>query len=71
MAVARDELLDLLRTRFGHDAFRPGQELVVRSLLAGRDVLALLPTGAGKSLVYSSRPRSCRALRWSSSRFLP
>lgn len=38
--------------RFGHDAFRPGQERVVRTLLAGRDVLALLPTGAGKSLVY-------------------
>jgi ATP-dependent DNA helicase RecQ len=41
-----------LLARFGHDAFRPGQELVVRALLAGRDVLALLPTGAGKSLVY-------------------
>ena len=52
MAVSRDELLHLLRARFGHDAFRPGQERVIRSLLAGRDVLALLPTGAGKSLVY-------------------
>ena len=52
MVVSRSELLDVLRSRFGHEAFRPGQERVIRSLLDGRDVLALLPTGAGKSLVY-------------------
>ncbi|HEU0168507.1 MAG TPA: DEAD/DEAH box helicase, partial [Chloroflexota bacterium] len=41
-----------LRDRFGFDEFRPGQERIVRALLDGHDVLAVLPTGAGKSLVY-------------------
>ena len=52
MLAGRRDALDLLRTRFGHDAFRPGQEDVIRSLLDGRDVLAVLPTGAGKSITY-------------------
>src|SRR5450759_4418856 len=42
---------DLAR-RFGHAAFRPGQEEIVRAVLAGRDVLAVMPTGSGKSLGY-------------------
>lgn len=42
----------VLRTRFGHDRFRPGQASVVRAMLAGRDVLAVMPTGAGKSICY-------------------
>ncbi len=37
---------------FGIDEFRPGQESVIRSVLAGRDTLAIMPTGAGKSLCY-------------------
>jgi ATP-dependent DNA helicase RecQ len=37
---------------FGHRAFRPGQEDVVRAVLAGRDVLAVMPTGSGKSIGY-------------------
>jgi ATP-dependent DNA helicase RecQ len=41
-----------LKRIFGFDAFRPGQEAVVRDVLAGRDVLALMPTGGGKSLCY-------------------
>src|SRR4051794_8695622 len=41
-----------LRTHFGHAAFRPGQEEVVRALVAGESALALFPTGAGKSLCY-------------------
>jgi ATP-dependent DNA helicase RecQ len=52
MNVSRAELLEVLRQRFGYQTFRPGQEQVVRMLLAGRDVLAVFPTGAGKSLVY-------------------
>ncbi|HBY93785.1 MAG TPA: recombinase RecQ [Chloroflexi bacterium] len=44
--------LQALLEQFGHTAFRPGQERVIRNLLNGRDVLAVLPTGAGKSLVY-------------------
>ncbi len=46
------DLLSELRSRFGHDAFRDGQEQVVRALLAGESALALFPTGAGKSLCY-------------------
>jgi ATP-dependent DNA helicase RecQ len=43
---------DLLKSVFGFDAFRPGQEEVVSAILAGRDVLAIMPTGGGKSLCY-------------------
>jgi ATP-dependent DNA helicase RecQ len=41
-----------LRRWFGLREFRPGQEEVVRTVLSGRDVLAVMPTGAGKSLCY-------------------
>ena len=41
-----------LRRLFGFDAFRPGQEEVVRAAVEGRDTLALMPTGSGKSLTY-------------------
>ena len=40
----------LLRERFGYGSFRPGQEQAVRAVLEGRDVLAVMPTGAGKSI---------------------
>ena len=46
------DAVELLRTRFGHTAFRPGQEAAVESVLAGRDTLVVLPTGGGKSLCY-------------------
>jgi ATP-dependent DNA helicase RecQ len=49
---ARSELLALLRERFGLDEFRPGQEEVIRAVLEGRDAVVVMPTGAGKSLVY-------------------
>ena len=52
MPTSRDDIRTLLRDRFGHEEFRPGQERIIGDLLAGRDVLAVLPTGAGKSLVY-------------------
>src|SRR5271165_2442796 len=45
-------LLDALKRHFGYDAFRPQQEAIISDVLAGRDVFALLPTGAGKSLCY-------------------
>src|SRR5690349_10502828 len=41
-----------LRRHFGHPDFRPGQEAIVRAVLAGHDVLAVMPTGSGKSLGY-------------------
>lgn len=46
------DLLPALRRHFGHEAFRPGQEAVVSAVLAGHDVLAVMPTGSGKSLGY-------------------
>ena len=47
-----DLLLQALHTGFGWQGFRPGQRPVVEALLAGRDCLAVLPTGGGKSLCY-------------------
>lgn len=41
-----------LAQHFGYEAFRPGQEGVVDALLSGRDALAVMPTGAGKSICY-------------------
>src|SRR5947209_10644722 len=41
-----------LRDLFGHPAFRDGQREIVESVLEGIDVLAVLPTGGGKSLLY-------------------
>jgi ATP-dependent DNA helicase RecQ len=46
------DLVSPLRELFGFDAFRPGQEDVVRAAVEGRDTLALMPTGSGKSLTY-------------------
>jgi len=52
-APAPDDALQAsLQQHFGWPAFRPGQREVVEALLAGRDALAVLPTGAGKSLCY-------------------
>lgn len=42
----------VLKQYFGHGAFRPGQEQLVDGVLAGRDVLGVMPTGGGKSLCY-------------------
>jgi ATP-dependent DNA helicase RecQ len=47
-----DYLLERARGRFGIRNFRPGQELTIRNVLAGIDTLAIMPTGAGKSLCY-------------------
>lgn len=42
----------LLREKFGHSDFRPGQQRAVEAILAGRDTLVILPTGGGKSVCY-------------------
>lgn len=46
------DLIDRLRSRFGLSAFRRGQVDIINSVISGRDVLAVLPTGGGKSLCY-------------------
>ncbi len=53
MALKADpDLKARLKDVFGFDSFRPGQEEVIRAVLAGRDCLAVMPTGAGKSLTF-------------------
>lgn len=47
----RDKL-SVLKEYFGHDSFREGQNRITDSLLGGRDVLGIMPTGAGKSICY-------------------
>jgi len=46
------DLNEALRTHFGYERFQPGQEEVIRRVLDGKDTLAILATGAGKSLCY-------------------
>jgi ATP-dependent DNA helicase RecQ len=50
--AGRTPALEVLRTVFGHREFRPGQEAIIEAVLAGRDCLGVMPTGAGKSLTY-------------------
>ena len=55
MTLPCDSTIDpitALHAHFGHQAFRPGQEHIVGAVLGGRDVLAVMPTGSGKSLGY-------------------
>lgn len=52
----------VLKRCFGYDSFRPNQEQIVDALLDGRDVLAVMPTGAGKSVCYQV-PALCLAER--------
>src|SRR5437868_5306558 len=47
-----EHMLALAKRRFGISQFRPGQALAIRNVLAGIDTLAIMPTGAGKSLCY-------------------
>lgn len=46
------ELESLLKQYFGYTSFRPGQHEVIQTLLEGRDCLAIMPTGAGKSICF-------------------
>ncbi|MDR0556715.1 MAG: DNA helicase RecQ [Treponema sp.] len=48
----RKDKFAVLKDYFGYTEFRPGQEAVINAILAGRDALAVMPTGAGKSLCY-------------------
>lgn len=51
-APSETHLLTALKTHFGYGEFRPHQADIITATLAGRDVLAILPTGAGKSLCF-------------------
>ena len=62
-------VIESLRRHFGQASFRSGQEALVRAVLDGRDVLAVTPTGSGKSLGFQlpavllpASRSSCRAL---------
>ncbi len=46
------DIYGLLKKYYGYDRFRPGQENIIRNILCGRDVCAIMPTGAGKSVCY-------------------
>ena len=43
---------EILKHYFGYDTFRDGQDVLIQNILEGRDVLGVMPTGAGKSLCY-------------------
>ncbi len=48
----KNNTLETLKKYFGYASFREGQECIVNTILSGRDALAIMPTGAGKSICY-------------------
>jgi ATP-dependent DNA helicase RecQ len=52
VASASEAAQAVLRETFGYEAFRPGQQEIIGAVLAGRDCVGVMPTGAGKSLTY-------------------
>lgn len=50
--ITKQQLTDVLKSNFGFDHFKGNQEQIMMSLLEGKDVFVLMPTGGGKSLCY-------------------
>src|SRR5690606_17504186 len=50
--MQQKQLLDILKETFGYTSFRFEQEKIINSVISGRDTLAIMPTGGGKSLCY-------------------
>src|ERR1700759_5743432 len=61
-ATGPGEAHQLLHSVFGFAAFRPGQDEIIDTIVAGRDLLAVMPTGSGKSL-WSQLPAVSRPAR--------
>ena len=49
-----EKILDILQKYYGYKSFRKGQEEIINTILNGEDVLAIMPTGGGKSLMLPS-----------------
>src|ERR1051326_1634243 len=60
--MSATDLREHLQTLFGLDDFRPAQRDVIEDVLAGRDVLCVMPTGAGKSLCFQLPAAICDGL---------
>jgi ATP-dependent DNA helicase RecQ len=52
MALQLAEIRAAARESLGHRSLRPGQAEAIRAITSGRDTLAILPTGSGKSAIY-------------------
>ena len=48
----KEKVLNILQKYYGYKSFRKGQENIITSILQGEDVLAIMPTGGGKSICY-------------------
>ena len=56
------EIHEILKKYYGYDSFRPGQEEIINHILGGKDVAAIMPTGAGKSVCYQVPALAMRSI---------